>query len=234
MLSLYYDLLNLALSQYNVDLLVVLWKDSLTLDKSSLKEINSIILEKLPFLIEHFRLSEDITSFPEFVREYDEYVYNKECIGTPRECVVMFARRGDFRNTKKALTRSSSNLHLKDAAYEAAKIGREDIVRLLYLYDELSASSALEGAARGGHVKLVKWLVRRHWISLNKALYQAARSKNSKLTEYFVKEGAEEKYILFGVAKSGSFSVFKKVYKKYNKCQRSSFVCYSWEKSGQS
>lgn len=49
-LGLYEDMLNLALDQANVDLLVKLWSDSFKLNTESMLEINNKIVSFLPYL----------------------------------------------------------------------------------------------------------------------------------------------------------------------------------------
>lgn len=93
-MEVYEKLFDTALSQYNVDLLVKLWRDSLLLDKTSLKELNTNILNSLPTLREELGMPQvEKESFPEFVRDYDEYMYSVLCNNTPNNCFLFFIKK---------------------------------------------------------------------------------------------------------------------------------------------
>lgn len=189
-LSLYSDFLDIAFSQFNVDLLVKIWMDSLTLDKHSLKELNTRILERLPLLCEHFGLQE-VHSFPKFVKKYDEYVYTSLCKKNPDGCLKFFIEKNDFRNARKAV-RKGARVR-RDNLYAAALGGSKKIVKYFlthYSYELREGLGAgLKGAAQGGHKDLIKIFMKRG-VDVNYGLEGAAISNNKELLDFFLSKGA--------------------------------------------
>lgn len=189
-LSLYSDFLDIAFSQFNVDLLVKVWADSLTMDKHSLRELNTRILERLPILCEHFGLKK-VDSFPKFVKEYDEYVYTSLCKKYPDNCLKFFIEKNDFRNARKAI-RKGARVR-KNNLYSAALRGSKKIVDYFlthYSYElREGLGEGLKGAAQGGHEDLIEIFMKRG-TDVNYGLEGAAISNNKELIDFFLSKGA--------------------------------------------
>lgn len=206
-LQLYSDLLNLALSQANVDLLVLVWRDSLMLDKTSLIELNELILEKLPYLREDLGMSQvEKESFPEFTKAYDEFIYSSQCKDTPTKCLLFFAQEGDLRNVRKAIKKGAEVS--SDALYQAARGGNLRVVKYLLENYDLVLNEGLAGAAHGRHEKVITYFLRDEDIDLNYGLLGAARGGNRELVNSFIEKGVKNWNMgLEGAASGGSLEL---------------------------
>src|ERR1700730_7280512 len=95
--DLYFDYLDVALSQYDVNGLVKVWYDSYYLKDIGL-DLRSTIIEQLLIIAQHheIELSSAVT-FQEFVKKYDLKIYNELCDDSPNVCLIFFAKRDDLR-----------------------------------------------------------------------------------------------------------------------------------------
>ena len=87
------------------------------------EEIRQLVMDSLPYLSDYYSLPLKST-FKEFVEDYDEMLYKKQCDNAPNFCLQYFAERGDWRNVKIAIKKGAGNWDL-----------------------------GMEGAAEGGHFR---------------------------------------------------------------------------------
>lgn len=150
--DLYFDLLHTAVSQYDVDLLVVITSDLHKLDKLTSREISRTILEELPSFSRHYGIPL-VSSLKEFVELYDEKEYSKKCQGLPNDCIAFFAGRDDLRNVKIAIKKGAI---LEEGLEIAAYSGHSDMVEFLLENGASNLRESLVLAVRRGHKDIVK------------------------------------------------------------------------------
>lgn len=138
----YEDMLHIALSHYNVGLLVKLWHDSMVLSKTSLAQINRQILELLPRFEKYYDL-EPSTDMKGFVKKY----YNSLCDEGPDFCVGYYAAQGDLKRVKQQVEKGAVNLAY--AMEQAAANVRENVVHFLMGIGCKKYTRGLEGTLNG-------------------------------------------------------------------------------------
>lgn len=101
-------LLNMALSQYNVDLLIEIWSLGSKLNKDSFEQ-RKIILDNIENLRRIYGIpSNDNISFRKFVRDYDEMIYDIRKDSNNNH-LVFYARKGNMRNIKMAIEKGAND-----------------------------------------------------------------------------------------------------------------------------
>lgn len=154
---LYPELLNLAIEQANVDLLVKLWSDVPDLDTQHAREIETRIIESLPYLSKYYNLP--LTkNFKEFVENYDFKMALEECGEGVDFCLGYFAEKGKLNTVRLLLKHGATNLN--SALRKAGEGGSIEMINLLLssyrtLFPEHPYSVNYKGLAFG----LVKSLV---------------------------------------------------------------------------
>ena len=124
--DIYVNYLDVALSRYSVDELVKVWYDS-CISKQGLA-LRTTILKFLPELGKHYKISVDENmSFQEFVKKYDDLMYENECDKSPNVCLEYFAKQGNLRNVKIAIKKGANNWNY--GIREAAKGEHLDLVK---------------------------------------------------------------------------------------------------------
>lgn len=175
----YEDILDIALSHHNVELLIKLWHDSMLLDKTSLSNINKRIIELLP-RFEKFYDLEPSTNMKDFVEKY----YNSFCDEGPDFCIGHYAAQGDLKRVKQQITRSPSDLRIGEkgatnlgyAMEQAAANAKENVVRFLVEIGCKKYSRGLEGTLNG----------------LSKTDTEELREKRRRLVYYFMARKSTE------------------------------------------
>ena len=106
--DLYVDYLDIALSRYSVDELVKVWYDSCVSKQGVI--LRDVIMEFLPTLGKVYGISiDEDMSFKEFVKKYDELMYEKECNESPNDCLEYFAKQGNLRNVKISIEKGAND-----------------------------------------------------------------------------------------------------------------------------
>lgn len=210
--KLYDSVLNLALDQANVDLLVKIWSDSTKLNTESMLVIKEKIVSFLPYLQKRLGLPQKETTFKEFVEDYDTSKYNK-CQGSPDKCLVFFAKRGDLRNVKRAFKEGAWYVQLGIEA--AAKYNHREVID--YILKESSSNGeelltyGLAGAIEGNHTELSKFFLEKNVKVSDKVLTAAAKNGRPEVLNFFEYNTIKrKKYGLVGAARGGHLELVKK------------------------
>lgn len=204
-LTLYNDVLNLALDQVNVDLLVKIWSDSFKLNVESMMEINKKIVSFLPSLRKRIGMPpSESKDFKKFVKDYDEFEYKSQCSEHPTLCTIFFAKRGNLRYLKKALAKKAT-LYPK-VVRVAAKHNHRNILAYIFelVGDQASyLSQALEGATEGGHLDLVEYFLEKGAERSEDSFYYAAKNGSPEILKFFDFQTVEQKRVRLEGASSG-------------------------------
>lgn len=216
-LDLYHTLLDLVITQPNVELLVKVWYDSLILNKKDMIELNERILHAIPKLRKRLGLPGESKNFKDFIEDYDEYQYTQQCTKKPNFCLEFFAKKGDWRNIRKAIDKGADSWFL--GLRGAAEGGWKDLVD--FFWEKLekgnlsglqrhSANIGLAGAARGGHLNLVNFFLEKGANKIFTGLVNAARGGHLDLVKFFIKKGAKNMNPgLASAAKGGHLELVK-------------------------
>lgn len=210
--KLYDSVLNLALDQANVDLLVKIWSDSTKLNTELMREIKEKIVSFLPYLQTRLGLPQKDFTFKEFVEDYDKSQYNK-CQGSPDKCLVFFAKRGDLRNVKRAFKEGA--WYVQSGIEAAAKYNRREVID--YILKESSSNGeelltfGLVGATEGNHIELARYFLEKNAKVSDKVLTAAAKNGRPEVLNFFEYNTIErKKYGLDGAARGGHLELVKK------------------------
>lgn len=217
-LDLYHTLLDLAITQPNIDLLVKVWHDSVTLDKKDMIELNERILHAIPKLRKKLSLPGDPKDFKKFIEDYDEQQYTQQCSNIPNECLKFFSKKGDWRNVRKAIEKGADNWIL--GLQGAAEGGWKDLVDFFWEkleeknpsheLQKLYANTGLEAAARGGHFNLVKFFLEKGAKKIISGLANASRGGHLELVKFLIEKGANNMNLgLANAARGGHLDLIK-------------------------
>lgn len=174
--ELYYSLVDVAISQYNVDLLTKLWSDTCMLDKSLYFELRERIVSKIPDLCKAHGILSCPSSFEEFVKEYDETLYERKYKGkNTSKRLKRAAREGNWRDIRRTLAYSfdeNNSNNWNKALYGAAQSGNQDVIDFFLLQSRLFSKRMSNGEVKEAY----------NW---QYGMYGAARSGNLELVKFF-------------------------------------------------
>ena len=115
--DLYCNYVEVTISRRDVEGLVGIWKETAYMGGKG-DEFRELIMDSLPYLsifysiplksaFTSFAKLTRVASFKEFVEDYDEMMYRKECDDSPNFCLQYFAERGDSRNVRIAIKKGA-------------------------------------------------------------------------------------------------------------------------------
>lgn len=199
---LYSDLLNLAIAQANVDLLVKLWSDTPDLNKEYAKYIERSIEEALPSLSKFYDLP-PARDFKEFVENYDFKMALEECGEGVDFCLCYFAKKGNLRMVKLLIKKGATNLDgaLRETTPEIAAYLRPFYDTLYYGRSSAESPTALVSRVinsivlKDPELDYKLGLLEEHGNAglYNTLLYRAAFIGDRKLVDFAIERGARDK-----------------------------------------
>lgn len=182
------SIIEISLSQHNVELLSALWYDSEEI--RDVDKIRETIKSHIPKLRKYYNIPSDDTSFKQFIIDYDEMMYTSQCNKSPNECLKFFARKGDIKNVKIAISKGADNWN-----------------------------DGMIGAAIGGYLDLIEYFIELGANNLNWAMRLAAKHGHLKIVKHLAENGADNwEIVLYTVVRCGYLGTVKYLIPKNNTC----------------
>lgn len=196
------DLISLALTSYNIELLILIWKQ-LILAKNDAFRVQ--IRVSLPQLCDHFHF-ERTMNFRHFVGRYDQWVF-AHAEGDITQKLNKFAALGSIPLVRLCF-RELARQHLP--ATKAALIRDDQLVKLIFETNSFRELSYL--AIRGGHLLLLQWLLTNGYPYYPIISREAARYGQTEILKWLHFTFGLDDKICATAAQYGQFTIIKWAY----------------------
>ena len=201
--DLYNSYVEVTISRRDVEGLVGIWKETAYMGEQG-DEFRELIMDSLPYLSKFYSLPQKktLSSFKEFVEDYDEMNYEKECNDSPNFCLQYFAERGNRRNVRIAIKKGADDWNMGMTG--AAIGGHAELVKFFVEKGARDWNRGMVGAAMGGHLELVKFFIEKGAVLWDWGMYYASRgghfseatrasgTSGVDLVEFFIEKGARD------------------------------------------
>jgi hypothetical protein len=196
------DFVQCAVSRGALTELMYLWAPTPWQGEEGLL-IRNLINNCIPALAEFYSMKVvKETTFPEFMKLYDEYVYTKAFYRSPNKTLAKFINEGNLRGVKTAISKGAT--YRNQGLRHAAKGGYWELVEYFIGMEAVfDWEAGLDGAAEGGHRELVEFFFKKGAVDAYGAMLRAVKGGHKDLVQMLLEQAISPRRDRTSIANSG-------------------------------